>query len=350
MLKVGIAGIGFMGWIHWLAYQQIEGVEVVAVCDRDASRLSGDWTGIKGNFGPPGTKVDLSGIECCNNMDEFCRLDFDLVDICLPPDLHEPMIRQAANNGKHVFCEKPLALDLKTCDAAVSACSSAGRLLQVGHVLPFFPEFQSARSIIESGEYGRLKIAHFKRIISDPIWLKEFYNPNKIGGPLLDLHVHDAHFIRLIAGLPSGVYSRGEFKGDVVSFCHSIFDFEETGATIASSSGVIDQQGRPFTHGFEIQLEKATLHFEFASVASGDELMPLKLMTDDGNVQLIELEGGDPVVAFVAEIREMVEHVQKGQPSKVLDGRLARDAIQICQAEARSVEQGKRISFNWPES
>ena len=51
-----------MGWIHWLAYQEIEGVEVVAICDTDQKRLSGDWTGIKGNFGPAGMHVDLSNV------------------------------------------------------------------------------------------------------------------------------------------------------------------------------------------------------------------------------------------------------------------------------------------------
>ena len=57
MLRVGIAGIGFMGWIHWLAYQQIENVQVVAVRDRDPVRMSGDWTGIQVNFGPRGEIV-----------------------------------------------------------------------------------------------------------------------------------------------------------------------------------------------------------------------------------------------------------------------------------------------------
>lgn len=346
MLKVGIAGIGFMGWIHWLAYQKIEDVQVAAICDLDTNRLAGDWTGIKGNFGPPGTKVDLSGVQCCNNLDEFCQLDFDLLDICLPPDLHVTMIQRAARCGKHVFCEKPLALDLQKCDEAVAACSAANTILQVGHVLPFFPEFQAALKIINSGDYGHLKIGHFKRIISDPVWLKHYYDPKKIGGPLMDLHVHDAHFIRLIAGMPSGVYSRGEFKNEVVSFCHSIFDFSDANTTIASSSGVINQQGRPFTHGFEIQLEKATLHFEYAAVATGDESMPLKIITDDGKVQLIELDSNDPVDAFIAEVREMVEHVQQGKPSKILDGKLARDAIQICQAEAKSVKQRERIGLD----
>ena len=123
MLKVGIAGIGFMGWIHWLAYKKIEGVEVVAICENDPIRRGGDWTGIQGNFGPPGEKVDLGNIEAFSDLESFCQSDFDLIDICLPPSLHSEAISIAAENGKQVFCEKPLSLTMKECTAAVEICT-----------------------------------------------------------------------------------------------------------------------------------------------------------------------------------------------------------------------------------
>ena len=62
MLRVGLVGIGFMGWIHYLSYKKTKGVKIAAVCTRDERRLGGDWRGIQGNFGPPGEKVDLTGV------------------------------------------------------------------------------------------------------------------------------------------------------------------------------------------------------------------------------------------------------------------------------------------------
>ena len=53
MIRVGIAGIGFMGMIHYLAYRQLGRARVRAICEKDPVRLSGDWRSIKGNFGPP---------------------------------------------------------------------------------------------------------------------------------------------------------------------------------------------------------------------------------------------------------------------------------------------------------
>ena len=52
MVGIGIAGIGFMGMIHYLAARKVAGAKVVALCSRDPKKLAGDWTGIRGNFGP----------------------------------------------------------------------------------------------------------------------------------------------------------------------------------------------------------------------------------------------------------------------------------------------------------
>ena len=262
MLKVGIAGMGFMGWIHWLAYQKRNDVEVAAICTREPERRAGDWTAIQGNFGPKGQKVDLSGIATYEEFDQMLvNDDLDVIDICLPPAIHVDAACQAAAAGKHVFCEKPLALNLEDCDRAVATCKEHQRRLMVGHVLPFFVEYQYARQVIDSGEYGKLIGGSFKRVISDPTWLKNFYDPAIIGGPLFDLHVHDAHLIRLLFGMPTGVQSVGRVRGEVVDYCNSLFEFEDPALVVSCTGGVINQQGRPFTHGFEIHLEEATLPF-----------------------------------------------------------------------------------------
>jgi predicted dehydrogenase len=345
MLKVGIAGLGFMGWIHWLAYKETPGVEVAAICTPEENRRAGDWTDIKGNFGPPGQHVDLSGIRTYENLEEMLAdASLDVVDICLPPALHCESIVRAANSGKHVFCEKPLALNLDDCDRAVAACEENGKQLMVGHVLPFFTEYQYARETIASGTYGKLLGGSFKRVISDPLWLKHFYDPEKIGGPLFDLHVHDAHFIRLLFGKPTGVYSCGRVRGEVVDYCNSIFQFQDPSIAVACTSGVINQQGRPFTQGFEIHLEQATIQFDFQAFADTPESMPLKVLTQDGEVIRPELTDGDPVHAFGREIAEMASCLSKNQSSEILSGTLARDAIAICQLQAQSVQENRFVS------
>ena len=325
MTNVGIAGLGFMGMIHYLAYQKVGAAKVHAMCETDAQRLAGDWRSIKGNFGPQGTMMDLEGINRYPDMGDFLAdSDVEMVDLCLPPSMHADTAVRALEAGKHVLCEKPIALTAADADRMVAAAEKAGKLLMIGHVMPFFPEYQFAREVIASGKYGKLIGGNFKRIISDPLWVKGFFDPKSCGGPMIDLHIHDAQFIRLLCGMPRAVRSVGRMRGDVVGFFNSQFLFDDPDLVVTATSGVIDQQGRSFTHGYEIYLERATLTFDFAVI--GDEpvmAMPVTMLTDDGKVTRPELGAGDPVDSFVAEVAEATKCVREQRPSDLLDGRLA---------------------------
>ena len=342
MIRVGIAGIGFMGMTHYLAYQKIRGVKVAALCEQDAKRLAGDWRSIKGNFGPAGEVMDLSGVARYANLDEMIAdPTLDLIDCCLPPAAHAAVTIAALQAGKHVFCEKPIAL--RPADAArmVDAAEKAGKLLMIGHVLPFFPEYKFAYEAISGGKYGRLLGGHFKRVISDPAWLPDFYNPAKVGGPMLDLHVHDAHFIRLVFGMPKAVHSVGTMRGEVAERFSTQFLYDPP-KMVTAASGVIDQQGRPFTHAYEIYLEKATLFFDYMALPTvGDAAVPVTVLLDNGKVLRPKLSGGGPTDAFFAELSEVVRAVRTNTPSLLLAGDLARDAVVLCQKQTESVVKGR---------
>ena len=340
-MRAGIAGIGFMGWMHWLAYQRSDQASVGAICSRDEAKRRGDWRGIQGNFGPPGEQVDLKDVKCYPTLDEMLAdPEIDLIDICLPPHLHRETAEAAFAAGKHVLCEKPLALTPTDCDAEmVAAAQKAGRLLLVAQVLPWFPEYTKAISIINGGEYGKLLGGSFKRVISDPLWIKDFYDPTTVGGPLVDLHVHDAHLIRVLFGMPKAVHCVARMRTDheSVEYCNTIFEFDDPTLVVSAASGVINQQGRAFTHGFELHLEKATLQYELA-VAGGEGklLMPLTLFGPEGEATPLELQAGDDVTAFVCEIDEAARCVAAGEASSLMSGELARDAIVLCQKQTES--------------
>lgn len=109
MLKIGIHGLGFMGMMHYLSYQQLEGVQVTAICEALPERRKGDWTKIKGNFGPQGTMTDLTGVATYADAAELqADSNVDMIDICLPPSAHADAAVAALNAGKHVLSEKPI--------------------------------------------------------------------------------------------------------------------------------------------------------------------------------------------------------------------------------------------------
>lgn len=346
MIKVGIAGLGFMGWIHYLAYQRSRGVKLAAVCEQDETKLAGDWRSVKGNFGPPGELVDLSGVTKYSKLEDLVAdPNLDVIDICLPPSFHPLAATMASKAGKHVFCEKPMALTTADCRRMVEAAQAAGKLLMIGHVLPFFPEYAQALKVIRSGKYGKLLGGTFKRVISDPLWLRDFYDPQRVGGPMIDLHIHDAHLIRLLFGMPTAVVSQGRTRGEVVSYCHSQFQFADPSLVVSAVGGVINQQGRPFTHGFEIHLEKATLQYELGAMADKAEVMPLKVLTSKGDVLRPALDGVDEITAFANEIKEVLKSVSANQTSPTLSGDLARDAVILSHKQTESVRKGRLVKI-----
>jgi predicted dehydrogenase len=347
VIRVGLVGIGFMGWIHWLAYQRATGARVAGISTRDPKRLAGDWRGIQGNFGPPGEQVDLGGVAVYANLDDLLAdPDIDLVDVTLPTSLHADVAIRALEAGKHVLCEKPMALRRADCDRMVDAARRAGRLLFVAHVLPFVTEYRWALQVIRDGRYGRVRGGAFRRVISDPAWLRDFWNPDRIGGPLLDLHVHDAHFILLAFGMPDEVTSVGRLRGGVPEFWHSQFRFPDRTVVVEATSGTIDQQGRPFTHAYEIHLERATILFDFAVLGGqGKYLCEPTLLDDQGNVQKADLPAGDPIDGFAAEIGETVRCIEEGRSSDILGASLAQDAMRLCEAQAESLRSGRPVKI-----
>ena len=347
MTKVGIVGLGFMGWIHWLAYQKVDGIQVVAICETDPKKRAGDWTSIQGNFGPPGEQVDLSGIQVFENLDQMLSSsELDLVDICLPPSAHCQATVKALDSGRHVFCEKPMSLKIEECDQMLAAADRNSRQLMVGHVLPFFPEYSIARQYASDKTFGELLGGTFKRVISDPTWLTHFYDPDVIGGPLLDLHVHDAHLIRMLFGMPTQVDTSARFQNGLVKYCNSLFRFENPEIVVSAVSGVIDQQGRPFNHAFELHFEQATMQFEFAAFSDQPESLPLKIMKADGEVMVPSVQADSDIAGFVSEIREVQSALSENRPSPILSGNLASDAIRLCHLQSKSADSRAPIAVD----
>lgn len=337
MVRIGIVGLGFMGWIHYLAYQRLTGAKLVAVCSRDESKLAGDWRSIRGNFGPPGEMIDLSGVKKYRRVEDMAAdPNIDLIDICNPTHLHPPSAIAALQGGKHVLVEKAIALTEAEADAMLAAARIAGRMLMVAHVLPFFPEFQFAAAAIRDGRYGKLLAGHFRRVISRPDWSAEMSDASKTGGPAVDLHVHDTHFIGLVCGVPKAVTASGVRENGVVQHLTTTYDFGESGPAITCTSGALAMSGRAFVHGYELYFERATLVYESGTC-------PLTLITA-GKTEAIDLPGGgDPITAFAAELQTAVNGIATNAMPDLLSGQLARDALVMCHREVESVLTRARV-------
>lgn len=361
MVKIGIIGLGFMGMTHFEAANRfrddpdtgrrrivgskLKHGKVTAISTRNPTKLDGDWRSIQGNFGPPGALNDLSPISTYPDYhDLLADPEIDLVDVCLPVEQHEQVVLEAIKAGKHVLVEKPISVDLKAANRMVSAAEKANVQLMVAHVLPFFPEFAYAMSAVSGGKYGKLKAAHFRRVIAPPAWSTSLSDFRNAGGWGIDLHIHDNHFISTLCGVPQQVFSQGTLIEGFVNHVHSNYVYDDPDLAVSCVSGGIAAQGLAFAHGFELFLEKATIAFS-AGTYDGEWKVDreLTLMTNKGKkVTTPRLKGGTEwCSAFTAELQAAVDGIRSGETPEMLSGAMARDALKLCYAEAKSIASGR---------
>ncbi len=178
--------------------------------------------------------------------------DIEAVLIATSTNTHAGIIQDAAAAGKHIFCEKPLALDLKSIDEALLAVDHAGVKLQVGFNRRFDRSFQRVREIVHSGELGRTCMLRITN--RDPeLPAIEFLKVS--GGLFLDMTIHDFDMARFQIGEVEEVYAVGSVLVDPQ--LHSFGDLDTAVVTLKfkdGTLGVIDNS-RQAVYGYDQQLE-----------------------------------------------------------------------------------------------
>ncbi|MCS7224529.1 MAG: Gfo/Idh/MocA family oxidoreductase [Armatimonadetes bacterium] len=342
-VKVGIAGLGFMGVTHYRSYKKIKGAQIIAVFTRDPKKLAGDWRDVRGNLPTEtGGKEDLSRVRRYDRLEDLLAdPDVDLIDICLPTHLHSETAIKALQAGKNVLVEKPIALSVRDADKMLETAHKVGKHLMVGQVLRFFPEFRVIKDYKDQGIYGRLKGLHIKRIISRPTWAADnwFADPERSGGPIVDLHIHDADFIVFLFGLPRAVTTVGwtDPSRNTPEYFVSQYHYDDGERTVTAQGGDPAMPGLVFEHGYDAYFERATIEF------NSQTGQPPTLYTDDGKRKEIKIKGPD---AFQAELQYAITCLDKGEEPVLLDAKAARDALLLCLKEKESLQKGKTIRLS----
>ncbi len=207
-VKVALIGFGGIARFHNAAYKKLMergvNVELVAVCDKNAEQFTKT---VNINIGG-GDSALPEGIHIYTDMDDMiAREDFDMVDICLPTFLHKDFVIKALNAGKHVFCEKPMALCSADGEQMYNLATEKNLRLMFGLELHFSPRYRLLGDLIKSNELGRLENLFMWRHSEYPYWGAgdHFSNVKKSGGLTIDMHVHDIDLVRHFVGMPNSV-------------------------------------------------------------------------------------------------------------------------------------------------
>jgi len=310
-LNLAVIGVGRMGSVHVRnLIQRLPQANVVALCDirLDVAQQMAGELGIR------------------EVVSDYRRLLADArveaVLIAASTDVHAEMVAEAARAGKHIFCEKPLALDLPSIDAALAAVAAAGVKLQVGFNRRFDPSFQRVREIVASGAIGRPCIL---RIASrDPEPPSVAY-ARASGGMFLDMTIHDFDMARFMVGEVEEVYALGSVL--VAPWLAEAGDVDTDVVTLRFANGalgVIDNS-RQAVYGYDQRLEV----FCSAGVAQADNQAVDTVVRGDASGMHAALPPRFFMQrypeTYVNELREFIDCVlhDKEPPVTGRDGRIS---------------------------
>ena len=335
-IRVAIVGYGGIARMHNTAYHTLktEGIPVrlVAVCDKYAERIR-EKTSI--NLGADNTPLP-EDVHLYTEIDELLsKEEFDAADICLPSFMHAEISEKFLLAGKHVFCEKPMALSTEESQRMVDAKNAGGRCLMIGHCLRFMPAYVYLRDCIRDCRFGKIESLSMNRHSVYPTWGSDRWHDDKskCGGCLIDTHIHDVDVARFLLGEPDRVSAVAFENIPHYQYVNTRLDFGGVGVIIDGSWD--DSYTEIFRADYRARFERATVYFDFERVT---------VFPNGGEPYAPEIMEAD---AYTEEIRRFIELISGGSAEDASSAESAHTSIRLIETVAMSAEKnGEYIDFN----
>ena len=330
-VNIAVIGTGRMGSVHVAnLVRNIPEANLVAICDirLEVAQQVADELGIQ--------RVVKDYHELLQDN------EIEAVLIATSTNTHADIIMDSAIAGKHIFCEKPLALELDRIDEALSAVEKASVKLQVGFNRRFDKSFQKVREIVHSGQIGRPSILRITN--RDPeLPSKEFLKVS--GGMFLDMTIHDFDMARFQIGEVDEVYAIGDVMIDPE--LNSFGDIDTNIVTLKFANGTIGaiDNSRQAVYGYDQRLEVFCLN----GMAKADNQMENTVTT--GNVEgftasrlpFFFMQRYAP--CYVEEVRQFVECVHEDLPTPTT-GDDGRKAVVLGYAAWKSFHENRPVKIS----
>jgi myo-inositol 2-dehydrogenase / D-chiro-inositol 1-dehydrogenase len=336
-VTLGLVGTGRIGRLHaeHLCFR-IPGADLRIVSDLDA----GSARACAERFRIPQVAGDYREI--------VQHSEVDALVVCSPTDTHTEIIEAAAAAGKHLFCEKPIDVDLVRIDRALAAVERAGVIFQVGFNRRFDPSFQRIRRAVAEGEIGTPRQLHI--VSRDPAPPPVEYI-RQSGGIFLDMTIHDFDMARfLVGGEVDEIYATGGVHVDAA--IGDAGDLDTVTLVLKFNHGVVGiiENCRQAVYGYDQRVEV------FGSRGS--------IQADNNYPNTCRIAGPETVhrdlplnffmerytQSYLDEMTQFIQAVAQGAPSPV-PGPEARIPVVMALAARRSVAENRPVRLaevEWP--
>jgi predicted dehydrogenase len=322
-MKAGVIGLRF-GANHVAAYQQNPAAEVTVVCDIDPARAEQ----VAKEHGVPKFTTDYR---------DLLEEDIDIVSVATPDMWHRGHCVAALKAGKHVLCEKPLALTMEDLEAIVAAADAAPTQVMVGQVCRVAPGFVLTKALIEDGVIGRLFLAESE-------YAHHYGNARGVGDwrlhplrhPFIGGACHAVDLLRSVAGNVAEVHAYAnhfvmtDWPTDDCTVANFRFESGVIGSVMCSTGC-----RRPYTMRSCFYGDQGTI----ISTNTEDRIQVCSTRYPAGNA-FWEIPVDISSHNVAREIEQFVNHIQRGE-RVVADAREGARTVATCLAAVESTRTGR---------
>ncbi|MBX3120205.1 MAG: Gfo/Idh/MocA family oxidoreductase [Fimbriimonadaceae bacterium] len=325
MIRVAIVGCGFMGRMHANVYSILDDAQFVAAVDRKPEKAEA----FASDF----------GAKAYTDFDEMlANEEIDAVDICLPTFQHCEYTVRAAQAGKHIMCEKPMALTSEEAQTMIEACETAKVKLMIGHCIRFWPEYAYLKRLNDDGALGKLTSINLTRYGEFPFWSTDNWlaDESKSGGGVLDMHIHDTDFALYLKGEPVHISSYGTVDHRGPSQVYTTLQYED-GCVAHLQGGWNLPNHTPFKMAFRAIFERGA-----AIMDSG----PLTIY-EDGKEPVVpqfpkmEAQGGGNISdlgGYYHELKYFVDCIEQGREFETVTPQTSLQSLKTTLEEIRQLK------------
>ena len=333
MINIGIIGAGRIGQVHGKSILTgVPDARIKAIADPYLSAQAKAWAE---SAGIPIISLDYHDI--------LNDPEIDAVLICSSTDTHAPISMEALKAGKHVFCEKPIDLNIDRINEVIATAKASGKKYQVGFNRRFDHNFVAARKAVQDGKIGEVQIV---RISSrDPEPPPASY-VRISGGIFLDMMIHDIDMVRFLSGQEvEEVYAVGAVLVDPAIGQEGDVDTAVLTLKLTNGALAVIDNSRKAVYGYD---QRAEVFGSKGSVAIGNDAASTAVVsTVDG------VTGEKPLwfflerymAAYQSEVRQFVDAIVNDTPTPTTaeDGLMS---IRIGLAAKKSLQEGRSVKLS----
>jgi predicted dehydrogenase len=326
MIRIAVAGFGFMGRTHTRNILMNPDLELVALVSRNPDNIRKSLNENSGNFSTGLVDEDfLSDVNLYSSLADCLKKEtLDACVISVHTDLHFELTRLALNAGVNVFLEKPFCLETAHCRELINLADRAKLILMIGHVVRFMPAYKILKDWIDGEEFGLLKFLSLSRYSGVPAWgqwKEKQLDYGSSGGAIFDLVIHDIDYAQWVLGNPDKItasYLPGQLSRH--DYVNANWRYH-TGTVVRIEGGNIFHSTFPFQAGYMAWFENASVLF---STGYPENI----IVATDEDTRLIA--SGDPNEGFYGELAYFAECIKNQRSPLNCSPESALNTIELC--------------------